>query len=73
MDPQVTWDQLLAAYAARDCDTIAERAEALLHWLRRGGFPPRATTGSDLGPAWDRAVALAACQFALAHVRGGAA
>jgi len=39
MDPQATWDQLLAAYAAGDWDVIEERATDLIAWLDRGGFP----------------------------------
>jgi len=34
-----------------------------------GGFPPRATTGCDLGQDWDRAMATAACRFAIAKAR----
>ena len=49
MDPQATWEDLLAAYAESDWERVEELAEVLLQWLARGGFPPRATTGSDLG------------------------
>jgi len=68
MDPQASWDQLLEAYAEGEWEHVQDLAEGLLHWLSRGGFPPRAVTGSDLGQAWDRAIALAACRFALARV-----
>ena len=40
MDPQAAWDQLLAAFADGDWDTIEERATDLLAWLNRDGFPP---------------------------------
>jgi hypothetical protein len=66
MDPQASWDQLLEAYADGDWDRVQDLAEGLRHWLSRGGFPPRATTGSDLGQDWDREIALAACRFARA-------
>jgi hypothetical protein len=69
MDPQASWEQLLEAYADGDWDRVEDLAEALLTWLERDGFPPRATTGSDLGQDWDRAVALAACRFAQAKAR----
>jgi len=68
MDPQASWDQLLEAYAEGDWDRVQDLAEGLLHWLRRGGFPPQATTGSDLGQDWDREITLSACRFALAKV-----
>jgi hypothetical protein len=67
VDPQTSWDQLLEAYGEADWDRVRELAEALLHWLSRNGFPPRATTGCDLGQAWDREIALAGCRHALAR------
>jgi len=73
MDPQAAWDQLLEAYAAEEWDTVLDLAEGLQRWLKSGGFPPRATTGSDLGQPWDRAIALSACRFALAQARKGGA
>lgn len=73
MDPQAAWDDLLDAYAKEDWGTVLDIAEGLEHWLESGGFPPRATTGADLGQAWDRAIALAGCQFALAQARKGGA
>ncbi len=69
MDPQATWDDLLAAYSDGEWERVDELAIVLIAWLDRGGFPPRATTGSDLGPDWDKAIARAACQFALSRVR----
>ena len=73
MDPQVTWDDLLSAYAEGDWDRVEELAVALTHWLERGGFPPRAVTSSDMGQDWDRAIALGGCQFALVQARKGGA
>ena len=64
MDPQTTWDQLLEAYGRHDWPLVDELAATLIDWLGRGGFPPRAVTGSDLGADWDLAVSLAACRFA---------
>ena len=69
MDPQATWEQLLAAYAAGDWDVIEERATDLIEWLDRGGFPPKVLNRSDLGQDWDRAMARAGCLFALETVQ----
>ena len=41
MDPQETWKTLLEAYQRNEWSVVEERAEALLAWLARGGFPPR--------------------------------
>jgi hypothetical protein len=68
MDPQTTWEQLLAAYAAGDWDLIEERATDLLAWLNRGGFPPKVLTNQNFGD-WDRILAPAGCEFALETVR----
>jgi len=73
MDPQTAWDDLLEALGQRDWDRVDELADGLLHWLQSDGFPPRAVTGSDLGPDWDRELALAGCRFALAQAREGLA
>jgi hypothetical protein len=67
MDPQTAWDELLAAYVAAEWDRVEVLADGLQSWLQRGGFPPRATAGSDLGTDWDRTIALAGCRFALAR------
>ena len=69
MDPQAAWEQLLDAYADQDWDLVEELADGLIHWVERGGFPPRATTGSDLGQLWDKAIAVAACRFARQQAR----
>jgi hypothetical protein len=70
MDPQATWEQLLAAYASGDWDRIEERAQELLAWLGRGGFPPQILSRPDLGVDFDRFLARAGCQFVLETVRG---
>ncbi len=57
MDPQATWDQLLAAYAAGDWDAIEEHANALSASLSSGGRPPRILQRDDLGQEWDRTLA----------------
>jgi hypothetical protein len=73
MDPQATWGYLLDALGEQDWDQVQDLAESLLRWLRADGFPPRAVTGSDLGPDWDREIASAGCRFALALAREGVA
>lgn len=65
MDPQATWEQLLEALSSGDHEQVEELATELLRWLERGGFPPRAVLGTDLGPTWDRAATRFACAFAL--------
>ena len=65
MDPQTAWNDLLAAYAAEQWDEVLDLAEGLLHWIDRGGFPPRAVTGSEMGKEWDREITLAGCRLAI--------
>ena len=66
MDPQAAWDQLLESYAAKDWDQLTELATGLLTWLDRGGFPPRAVLGADLGQDFDKAVSRFVCAYAFA-------
>lgn len=40
MDPQATWNHLQQAFKEHDWDEVEELAQALLAWLRKGGFPP---------------------------------
>ena len=64
MNPQASWDQLLAAYAAGNWEAIEEHANELIEHLDRGGLPPAILEG-DIDPDWNRALARAGCQFAL--------
>ena len=70
MNPQTTWDRLLAAYAAGDWDAIEQNATSLKEWLDRGGRPPQILGRDDVGPDWDRALAQAGCRFALETLHG---
>lgn len=70
MNPQTTWEQLLAAFAAGAWDAIEEHAQELLYWLERGGVPPKVTHRIDLGADFDRALVEAGCHFALDTLRG---
>ncbi len=65
MDPQVAWEQLLAAYAAGDWDILEEPATDLAAWLDRGGFPPTIIRQPDIDLDWNRALARAGCAHAL--------
>lgn len=65
MDPQTTWDLLLQAWAGRQWRDVAEHSEALLEWLRMGGFPPETNYPKEFGADWDTVVATAVCCFAL--------
>ena len=70
MEPQATWEQLLAAYASGDWDRIEEHAQELLHWLDRGRCPPQVLKHPDLGVDFNRALAHAGCLFALEILHG---
>ncbi len=69
MDPQATWDGLLAALAEKDWDMIEDSASGLADWLARGGFSPVVVglPGTDLD--FERALAKAGCRYALGLVR----
>src|SRR5205823_3275407 len=41
MDPDKTYEELLAALKDGDESAAIKRAEALARWIRRGGFTPR--------------------------------
>lgn len=41
MDPQAAWDEILTAIVQRDWDRAFETSEALLSWMKNGGFPPQ--------------------------------
>jgi hypothetical protein len=45
MDPDETFNLLLVAYTESKWQEAIEYVEAMLSWLRNGGFPPQFTTG----------------------------
>lgn len=45
MDPDETFRLMLTAFGESSWDEAKEHAEALLRWLRIGGFPPQVTVG----------------------------
>ncbi|TWU62568.1 hypothetical protein V7x_43030 [Crateriforma conspicua] len=67
MDPQTTWNSLLDAWLYRHWLDVSELAESLLGWLSKKGFPPNTMGTQQLGPERNRAVAIAACQYAAAQ------
>ena len=71
MDPQATWDQLQAALASEDWETTRERAQSLLDWLARGGFPPVTSAGSTVNSHGHRQTAVAFCRRALQRAADG--
>lgn len=62
MDPQATWEQLQEAYGNADWETARELAQALLEWLRRGGFPPTIQAGDSADLAEQRAIVIRFCR-----------
>ena len=46
MNPQKTWERLLAAYAQGDYSAIEDHATALLRWLDDEGPPPAVVAAS---------------------------
>lgn len=71
MDPQATWDQLQAAVQAADWETTRERAQSLLDWLARGGFPPVTSAGHAVDSYGHRNVAVEFCHRALQRAADG--
>ena len=67
MDPQITWDLMLRAYASEDWPGTHEHATALSTWLTRGGFPPTVIADPPVGDSFNFALALVACKYAIAQ------
>ena len=63
MDPQVTYDEMLAAAAARDWKSANEKAEALLAWLKQKGYPPVTSPQPGLSRTWHKTAAYFACRL----------
>jgi hypothetical protein len=66
MDPQSAWGEMLSAYVEGDWDTVEQRANDLIAWLDRDGFPPIILDRPDLDPDWNCTLARAGCAHALA-------
>jgi hypothetical protein len=68
-DPQLLWEQMIEAHASGDGRAAEEHAIELLHWIRRGGAPPKPLVRRGLRPHADRLIALATCVAVLDHPR----
>lgn len=61
MDPQAAWNEMLEAIAIKDFFEAELRADALLDWLDREGFPPQ-TVSRVLPTEWDRLICRYLCR-----------
>lgn len=61
MDPQTAWEEMLEAIAGNDLFEAELRAESLLDWLEKDGFPPQ-TLSRLLPDEWDRLVCRYLCR-----------
>lgn len=46
MDPQAAWIELAECFTSPDSvdwERVSELADGLLHWVKRGGYPPSIT------------------------------
>jgi 5,10-methenyltetrahydromethanopterin hydrogenase len=59
MDPNATLAALLDAVKENNPEEIAEHTAVLVHWLNKGGFPPKI-----IDPKHDKFIATAICQLA---------
>lgn len=64
MDPNACWSELEEAVNTANWGVAIERAEALIEWLAKEGYPP--TIGGH--PVFDRIVARATCELISAWV-----
>ena len=64
MDPHATWRDMQSALIDEDRDLAIELAEALLAWLKGGGFPP-VIGDKDLPYGWHRKLAEAGATFVI--------
>jgi|CXWL01.1.fsa_nt_gi hypothetical protein len=64
MDPHATWQDMQNALKDEDWEFAIEFAEALLTWLKGGGFPP-VIGDKDLPYGWHRKLAEAGATFVI--------
>lgn len=64
MDPHATWKQMQEELIAENWELAMELAEALLTWLKGGGFPP-VIGDKDLPYGWHRKLAEAGATFVI--------
>jgi hypothetical protein len=65
MDPDLTWREMLKAVANREWEEARERAEALLEWLHKRGYPPITHSEPKLPKSWHHSMAYFACHLVL--------
>ena len=68
MDPQATWNELLACHADGRADDAREAAASLLGWLERGGFAPTTLDCLARDDSLHRVIAAAVCRQLLSSV-----
>jgi hypothetical protein len=61
MDPQAAWNEMLDFISNRDFEQAELRADALLSWSSRHGFPPQTLT-RVLPEEWDGMICRYVCQ-----------
>lgn len=64
MDPHTTWQEMQSELMAENWEAAIELAEALLAWLKGGGFPP-VIGEKDLPYGWHRQLAEAGARFVI--------
>ena len=64
MDPHATWREMQSELMAENWELAIELAEALLTWLKGGGFPPL-IGDKDLPYGWHRKLAEAGATFVI--------
>lgn len=72
MDPDSVLSGLLEALQAKDWERVDLLSEAMLEWLKRGGFPPTTVGPKALGDEWHKNVARFICfsaRFKLDEIR----
>lgn len=68
MDPDATLKALIDAVVDGDEQQVSILADALKHWLDRGGFAPTTIGPRTLGNAWHTAITRTICEIAVAFV-----
>ncbi|MEM9413123.1 MAG: hypothetical protein AAGA30_18585 [Planctomycetota bacterium] len=79
MDPEAIFVLMLDSFAEGEFDIASDSAQALVNWLRNGGFPPavHVTCGSELfaptHAAANRSIAFAVANEILARANSALA
>lgn len=64
MDPQETFEAMLAALRNREWELVEDTSDALRTWMNRGGFPPETLGADSLGAEWHGTIAAFVCDLA---------